>query len=122
MLSPPNKGSEVADTLRHTMFYRWATGPAGQQLGTDPDSLPNRLAPIDAEVGVISGRRSSDPWFSSLFRGENDGKVAVARARLDEMKDFLVVDAGHTFIMLRRDVMEQTYHFLCHGQFLDPTD
>ena len=117
MLSPPNKGSEVADRFKDQGWYRQLMGPAGQQLTTAPDSLPNRLEPIDYEVGVITGRRTLEPWFSWMIPGEDDGKVSVARARLAEMKDFLVVNHGHTFIMNSHRVKEQVVHFLEHGYF-----
>ena len=102
MLSPPNKGSEIADNLRDLKVYQWMMGPAGQQLGTDTKSLPNTLDRIDATVGIITGKSSSDPWFSPFIPGEDDGKVSVQSAKLEEMTDFLVVEAGHTFIMSNR--------------------
>jgi triacylglycerol lipase len=43
MLSPPNQGSEIADLLKDNVLYRWIMGPAGQQLGTGADAIPNRL-------------------------------------------------------------------------------
>jgi triacylglycerol lipase len=117
MLSPPNKGSEIADNLKDIKLYRWMMGPAGQQLGTEADSLPNTLGRIDATVGIITGNSSSDPWFSPFIPGEDDGKVSVQSARLEEMTDFLVVEAGHTFIMSNRSVLEQIRHFLKKGTF-----
>ena len=117
MLSPPNKGSEVADQLGKFKLYQMLMGPAGQQLGTGQSSLPNQLAPINGEIGIIIGRSTSDPWFSWLIPGEDDGKVSVARARLDEMKDFLVVEQGHTFIMKKSKVINQIEHFLRYGKF-----
>lgn len=117
MLSPPNKGSEVADYLKDTKLYQWVTGPAGQQLGTNSDSLPNRLEAIDATIGVITGENTSDPWFSTLIPGKDDGKVSVERAKLDEMSDFLVVESGHTFIMRNRLVINQIKYFLKNGKF-----
>ena len=117
MLSPPNKGSEIADQLKEFKLYQFVTGPAGQQLGTDERSIPNQLEPIEGEIGVIIGNSTSDPWFSWLIPGEDDGKVSVARARLDEMKDFLVVEQGHTFIMKKMDVIKQIQYFLIHGEF-----
>ena len=63
MLSPPNKGSELTDYLRGLSLYKWRNGPAGQQLGTGPHSLPNRLKPVDAEIGVITGNKSFNPCF-----------------------------------------------------------
>jgi alpha-beta hydrolase superfamily lysophospholipase len=117
MLSPPNKGSEVTDALRNSLLYKLATGPAGQSLGTEAGSLPNRLQPVQVEIGIITGSRSSDPWFSRLFPGEHDGKVSVERARLEEMVDFLVVSRGHTLIMNSKYVMQQVVYFLRHGSF-----
>jgi len=117
MLSPPNSGSEIADSLKDLKLYQWMMGPAGQQLGTDANSLPNTLDRIDATVGIITGKSSSDPWFSPFIPGEDDGKVSVKSARLEEMTDFLVVEAGHTFIMSNRSVLEQIRHFLKRGTF-----
>lgn len=117
MLSPPNQGSEVADRFADAAWYRWFTGPAGQQLTTRDDSIPNRMAPIPYDVGIITGRKSLDPWFSGVIPGDDDGKVAVARARLKGMSDFLVVDENHTFIMRSKPVIEQVMRFLQKGRF-----
>ncbi len=117
MLSPPNKGSEVSDKFRNTSWYQWMTGLPGQQLTTDADSIPNQLKPIPYDVGVITGRKTLEPWFSRLIPGEDDGKVSVERARLDEMKDFLIVDHAHTFIMKSKEVKKEVLNFLRHGHF-----
>jgi triacylglycerol lipase len=117
MLAPPNHGSEVVDAYRERWWFRSATGPAGQQLGTAADSLPNRLKPIPLEIGVIAGNSSSDPWFSDMFAADHDGKVSVASASLPEMKDLLVVPNGHTFMVNAPGVMAQVLAFLRSGAF-----
>jgi len=117
MLSPPNKGSEIADKFRKTKWYKWLTGPAGQQLTTNSDSLPNNLKSIPYDVGIIAGRRTFEPWFSRLIPGEDDGKVSVKRAHISEMKDFLIVDHTHTFIMKSKNVKHQVDNFIKHGYF-----
>lgn len=117
MLSPPNQGSEIAEALRKQPVFRFATGPAGQQLGTGLESVPLRLAPIPGEIGIITGNTSLDPWFSPLIPGDDDGKVSVERARLAEMRDFLVVSNGHTFIMRDDSVITQILGFLRDGRF-----
>jgi len=117
MLSPPNKGSELADELKDAFFYKWFIGPAGQQLGTDDKSVPNRLNPIDVEVGIITGNRSFDPWFSTIIPGDDDGKVSICRARLEGMSDFLVVESPHAFIMQNPEVIDQIVFFLQEGKF-----
>jgi triacylglycerol lipase len=117
MLSPPNKGSEIVDVLGDFRLYALTMGPAGLALGTAADSVPNSLKPIAGEIGIITGNSTSDPWFSPIIPGPDDGKVSVQSAKLSEMKDFLIVDAGHTLIMRDEEVIDQILFFLKHGQF-----
>ena len=122
MLSPPNKGSFVTDKLKNRWLYKWLNGPAGQDLGTENDSLPNRLGPVDYEVGIITGNRHwfFDAWFASYSPVEHDGKVSVEAARVEGMTDFLVVPETHPFIMNADRVIEETIHFLRQGTFSRP--
>lgn len=117
MLAPPNQGSELVDWIRRLSVFEAVMGPASVQLGTRAESLPRQLPPVRAELGVITGTRNATPWFNALFGGPHDGKVSVASARLQEMKDFRVMDVGHTFIMADRKVTSELMHFLEHGQF-----
>jgi pimeloyl-ACP methyl ester carboxylesterase len=117
MLSPPNHGSEVVDLLKDYTIYQLVLGPAAQQLGTDKNSLIERLRPVQGEIGIITGVSSSDPWFSPVIPGDDDGKVSVESAKLDEMSDFITVDNGHTFIMRDETVIKQILHFLREGSF-----
>ncbi len=119
MLSPPNKGSEIVDKLGSWKLFRWMNGPAGQQLSTSPDSLPNSLGPSNLPTGIITGDRHAlfDFWLSTLIEGENDGKVSVANARLENMRDFLIVHESHPFIMNGKEVLEQSLHFIQYGSF-----
>jgi len=117
MLSPPNHGSEVVDLLKDYTIYQLVLGPAAQQLGTDKKSLIERLRPVQGEIGIITGVSSSDPWFSPVIPGDDDGKVSVESAKLDEMSDFITVDNGHTFIMRDETVIKQVLHFLREGTF-----
>ncbi len=119
MISPPNRGSEAADMLYQTSFYRWLNGPAGQQLVTGPQGITARLGPVTYPVGVITGNRHAffDAWLASRIPGEDDGKVAVGRAGVDGMSEFLVLPYSHTFIMNADEVIAETLHFLRHGRF-----
>jgi hypothetical protein len=120
MLSPPNQGSQLVDELRDNPLFQWATGPAGQELGTDSSNLPNRLGPADFEVGIITGSQSLNPLTSWLVTGEDDGKVSVESAQLEGMADFLVVPNTHTFIMNSSQVAREVVHFLEQGSFSEP--
>jgi triacylglycerol lipase len=73
MLAPPNQGSELVDAMADLALYRFITGPAGQQLGTDKETGPARFGPVDFDLGVIAGNRSLNPVFSAMIPGEDDG-------------------------------------------------
>jgi pimeloyl-ACP methyl ester carboxylesterase len=117
MLSPPNHGSELVDRLGRYWWFRWFNGPAGLELGTDSDSIPNRLGRAEFPLAVITGNRSWDPLLSRLIARPNDGKVSEQSARLAGMADFLSIPCGHTFIMNNRLVQEQICCFLDQGRF-----
>ncbi len=118
MLGPPNQGSEVTDRLSHWKLYQWINGPAGQQLGTAPDSVPNQLGPATFELGIIAGNRSIN-WIHSVLMipGRDDGKVSVARTRLRGMTDHLTVPYSHPMLIRRDRVWRQISHFLGKGRF-----
>lgn len=117
MIAPPNQGSEVAELYKDKLWYKLATGKPGQQLYINNNPLFEQLKPVPADVGIMIGTKSSDPWFNHAFAGPHDGKVSVESARLPEMKDFITVDHGHTFIMNNKKVQQQIAHFLQHGIF-----
>jgi triacylglycerol lipase len=117
MLSPPNSGSEVVDKLRDIRIFRWINGPAGEQLGTEPGSLPKTLPAPNCEVGIITGDKTINPILSLLIPGNDDGKVSVESAKLRGMKGFLVVHKSHPFIMNDEKVLEQVTAFIKNGVF-----
>ena len=119
MLGPPNNGSELIDEFADEAWFT-VMGPAALQLGTAPGSLPANLAPVDIEIGIIAGTRTGlDSMIlqAASMPEPNDGKVSLQSARLDEMKDFLVVDKTHTFIPTDPNISEQVIAFLQDGRF-----
>ena len=117
MLAPPNQGSEVVDKLGWLFLFKWINGPAGNELGTDKNSTPNKLGPADFPVGIIAGDRSIN-WINSLLiPGRDDGKVSIKRTKLVGMSDHVVIHATHPFIMRNREAIRQTIQFLRTGKF-----
>lgn len=117
MLAPPNHGSEVVDNLADTPGFALLNGPAGLQLGTGEDSIPNRLGRANFEVGIIAGTRTFNPLLSQYLPNPDDGKVSVASAKLEGMKDFIELPYTHTFMMRSDEVNGQVAHFLEFGRF-----
>ncbi len=128
MLGPPNQGSELVDRFGADAWFR-VLGPAARQLGTEADSLPSQLDPVDLEIGVIAGTRAG---LDSIFLQSgflqpgrlstpNDGRVSLTGARLEEMRDFLEVDQSHTLLLIEKQVVRQVLAFLASGRF-QPVD
>lgn len=118
MLAPPNQGSEIVDKTRGIPGARLVGGEALLQLGTDEDSVPARLPPVDFELGIVAGTRTMNPWMSAMLPNPDDGKVSVARTRVDGMSDFLMVNDNHHYIVEDELVIRNTREFIRNGSFL----
>lgn len=119
MLGPPNQGSEVVDELGFWWMFRELNGPAGGELGTGSDSTPNKLGPVNFELGVIAGDRSINWINSSMIEGRDDGKVSVERSKVAGMKAHVVVHATHPFLMKDKTAIAHTIRFLKTGEFVE---
>ncbi|MBP6859261.1 MAG: alpha/beta fold hydrolase [Candidatus Magasanikbacteria bacterium] len=103
MLAPPNKGSETADKWANNRFVNFFMGPALRELTTNENSFVNKLPLPNYDVGIIAGKY--------------DEKVSQERTALENMKDFLVVEREHTWIMNGDEVISAITKFLNIGQF-----
>ena len=117
MLSPPNHGSEVVDTLGSLSLFTFINGPAGLQLATGDEFAPRTLGPASFDVGIITGSRTVNPILSLMIPGTDDGKVSIESAKLEGMKDFCVLPATHPFIMNNKLAIGLTLSFLAEGKF-----
>ena len=118
MLGPPNSGSEAVDKLKNVPGYKFINGPAGMQLGTGVQSIPQSLGEADFEVGIIAGTRSINIFLSMLIPSTDDGKVSIESAHLKNEKDFLDVPVSHPFLMKNDQVIENVVSFIKYGKFI----
>ena len=119
LLGPPNQGSEIIDKTKDWPGFEIFSGTAGSQLGTDPESLPSKLGPVDFELGVIAGTKTINIFTSSMLPNPDDGKVSVASTQVLGMDDFLLVDDSHRYITRSDIVFRNTESFLLNGKFLE---
>lgn len=117
MLGPPNKGSEVVDTLGKFPGFHFINGDAGLQLGTGTTSIPNLLGAANFDLGVIAGSRSVNLILSTIIPGSDDGKVSIENTKIAGMQDHIVMPVTHTFMMQNTHVIEQVIHYLKVGEF-----
>lgn len=117
MLSPPNQGSEAVDKLSRAWGFQQMAGPAGNELGTSADSLPQTLPSPSMPFAVIAARHSNSA-MSFLIPGDDDGKVSLARMQLPEMLDFVIVNSTHSFMMKNPDTINHVINFLKTEAFI----
>ena len=122
MMAPPNQGSEVVDDWSGRPGFALLNGPAGMQLGTDDDSVPSKLGPVDFSLGIIAGTATMNPILSRSLPDPDDGKVSVASTKVEGMADFNAEPYTHTFLMRRSEVHDEIIHFLQHGRFAKRDD
>ena len=117
MLGPPNKGSQIVDKLHQLPGFKLINGPAGLQLGTDQQSVPNQLGAADFKLGVIAGTRSMNLFLSTMLPSPDDGKVAVENTKLEGMSDHIALPVTHPLMMRSDVVIAQVIHFLKYSEF-----
>ena len=120
MLAPPNKGSEVVDKLGKYGFFKLFNGPAGLQLGTSDQSIPNSIGawPEDSgSLGIIAGEKSINLFLSYLIPDKDDGKVSIDSTKLEGMADHKVMKTTHAMMMHNGRVINEIKTFLKSGSF-----
>ena len=119
MLSPPNQGTVVIDRLEGFPGFARIVGPAGAQLGTNGESVPRQLGPVNFDVGIIAGDKSINLIFSRIIPGEDDSMVSIESAKIEGMSDFLILHETHLGITRSEESISQIIRFLMNGEFTD---
>ena len=96
MLFPPNQGAHKANQWHRRWWYRWAMGPAGQQLRSD---IAANLPSLECPTYIIAGGTKDGNGRSTFIPGNDDGTVAVSETYLPNMTTHVTLPVGHTFGM-----------------------
>lgn len=118
MVGTPNHGSELADFWSRFAPFRWLYGPAGLQLRTGDAGFSEKAGIPSIPFGVIAGRKGDGKGYSRIIPGDDDGRVSVESTKLQGMTDFIVLRHHHTFMMRKKDIIENVLHFFEHLRFI----
>lgn len=118
MLSPPNQGAVLAEQVRAVLpVHRLGWDPLAQLLPGAPARAAGPMCTqVGAQVGVLTGGNGSrgySPWLGA----DNDGKVRVDEAHLDEAHDFHVIPVRHALMPFAPASHRQIVTFLGEGSF-----
>jgi hypothetical protein len=116
MISPPNHGSELVELFIKYKLLQKLLGRNWVELNTNSNLISNLPLPM-AETGVIIGNKPIYP-LSYKLPPENDGMVSIDSARLNNMKDLLILPCNHITILWNKQAIEQARYFIEHGYFM----
>lgn len=122
MLAPPNHGSLKAEKWSDKDLFVAVLGASAVQLGSGWSELEKQLAVPAGEFGIIAGGRGDDRGYSSRLPGDDDNTLSVDATRLAGARDFKIVPAWHSFLVLSPTVHRMTLEFLERGYFVSEAD
>ncbi|MDZ4675670.1 MAG: alpha/beta hydrolase, partial [Gemmatimonadota bacterium] len=104
MLATPNQSPRLARRFQRNPLYRIYTGDAGQLLA-DADRLATIPQP-SLPTTIIAGVSGRVGLGSPFQEDPNDWIVSLSEVRLTDGDDLVTLNAGHSFLMNYREVME----------------
>lgn len=103
MMAPPNQGSKLAQfSNKYFPIFNYFVKPI-PELSADQQAYVHQVPIPKIKMGIIAGRY--------------DLKVQPSDAPLPGHADMVVVNATHTFIMIKPKVMHLAFRFLQTGAF-----
>lgn len=117
MLGTPNRGSRLGNILSCIPLIKDVNGPAGKQMGVDPNSVPSRLGPIPFATGMIAGTRSFNPLAAAIIEGDDDGRVGLPSTFVQGVCTRVTYPVSHDNLTEDPRVVTQVIHYLESGGF-----
>ncbi len=119
MISPPNHGAEVADTIGQRPVFKLAFGEVVDQFAPHHGwpQLERQLATPAFEFGIIAGGLGNGKGFLPRVPGDDDGLLSLQTHMLDGANDFQQTGGIHQLMPRYRSVRQATLSFLQTGHF-----
>lgn len=115
MCAPPSRGASLARLLstRASPVAGAIFGPPLRELSEAPP-----IPVPDIPFAIVAGARGAR--VNPLLEGPDDGIVTVDETKLDGMREHVVVDAIHTFVMQHPEAIATARRFLADGEDQKP--
>jgi hypothetical protein len=119
MISPPNHGSYLADTVGQRCFFQWALGEVVDQyaLFKGWSCLESQLEIPGFDFGIIAGGKCDGEGYWMLLPGDDDSVVPLSSQYLAGYADFIQVGGLHQILPRFKRTQRATLHFLLCGHF-----
>jgi pimeloyl-ACP methyl ester carboxylesterase len=119
MISPPNHGAQIADTVGQRQLFQVLLGDVVDQFAPEKGwpLLETQLATPGFEFGILAGGRGNDHGYLPRVTGDDDGLISLQTQMLNGATDFLQVGGVHQLMPRYKATKEATLHFLQSGHF-----
>ena len=119
MISPPNHGAELAESLGQAKLVKLALGPVVDQFAPSIGwpKLEKQLAIPAFEFGIIAGGKGNDSGYLPRLRGDDDALLSIETHALEGAADFIQVGGVHQLMPRYEESKKATLNFLKYGHF-----
>ena len=111
LISPPSHGSQLADNPIADLLW-YFIGPAVADMKTDESSFVNQLGNPTYPCYILIGDKSNNFLYSMFIKGEDDGMVPLATAKLEGSPLKTIENTTHTSILEKQETVDEILKFL----------
>lgn len=119
MISPPNHGAELAESIGQAKLIKLALGPVVDQFAPNIGwpKLERQLAIPAFEFGIIAGGKGNDTGYLPRLEGDDDALLSIDTHMLEGASDFIQVGGIHQLMPRYAETKQAALCFLKHGHF-----
>ena len=119
MISPPNHGADIADTIGQSRIIQGVLGDVVDQFAPEREwpALERQLLTPWFEFGILAGGRGNENGYLPRVPGDDDGLISLQTHILNGARDFRQIGGLHQWMPRYRQTQESTLRFLHNGHF-----